>query len=273
MPAPYNRLTLLAAGVAAAVVFAVPFQPSAAAAEIAPHRAIYKLELASVRSGSSVSDVDGQMMFQWGDACDGWTIEQRYHMNFLYAGGNEARLNSVYATWESKDGRDFNFNMRTATDGSVDEELRGVASLTPAGSGTASFRLPERAEEPLPAGTLFPTAHSIALLAQAEAGSRFFTATLFDGTKLDGLVLLSAVIGEGRPAAAAGDARDPLLAGPSWPVRLAFFENGEENEEPEYEMSIRIYDNGVVDAMLIDYGDFAVRAVLEQIDALGRPDC
>ena len=34
------------------------------------------MSLASARSGSTVSDVRGQMMFEWADACDGWTIEQ-----------------------------------------------------------------------------------------------------------------------------------------------------------------------------------------------------
>ncbi|HSK40230.1 MAG TPA: DUF1849 family protein, partial [Arenibaculum sp.] len=59
----------------------------ARAIEIAPHRAIYELGLASARSGAMVADVQGRMLFEWSDACDGWTIEQRFHLNFVYPEG------------------------------------------------------------------------------------------------------------------------------------------------------------------------------------------
>ena len=42
---------------------------------------------------------------------------------------------------------------------------------------------------------------------------------------------------------------------------------------PDYEESVRLLDNGIAEDMLFDYGDYAVRGKLEQIEALPRPHC
>ncbi len=238
--------------------------------EIAPHRAIYELDLASARMGSQVSDVGGQMLFIWEDSCDGWTVEQRYRTNYVFAEGGEVEQRMTYATWESKDGRDFNFSVRNVTGDMADDEVRGIARIATDGSGTVEFRLPADREERLPNGTLFPTAHTLRLLDEAESGQRFFIATLFDGSELDALSEISAVIGDRRPAS---DADNALLQRPSWPIQLAFFSMAEPSSEPTYEMSVTLYDNGIVDGMLINYGDFVVRATLLDIEAVDPSDC
>lgn len=253
--------------IATALLAATP----AAAWEIAPHRAIYELDLASVRMGSQVSDVGGQMLFLWEDSCDGWTVEQRYRTSYLFAEGGEVQQWMTYATWESKDGHDFNFSVRNVTGGVTDEEVRGIARIAGDGGGTVEFRLPESREEALPRGTLFPTAHTLRLLEEAEAGARFFIALLFDGTEMDGLSEISAVIGDQQPVTATTE--NALLQRPSWPVQLAFFSVSEGTAEPTYEMSVTLYDNGVVDGMLINYGDFVIRATLLELEPIDRPDC
>lgn len=264
-------MTVFAARCTATVLVAGLLTATPAAGwEIAPHRAIYELDLASARMGSQVSDVGGQMLFVWEDSCDGWTVEQRYRTNYVFAEGGQVEQRMTYATWESKDGRDFNFSVRNVTGNMADEEVRGIARMTGDGNGTVEFRMPENREERLPSGTLFPTAHTLRLLDEAEAGRRFFIAMLFDGTEVDGLNEISAVIGDQQPAA---DANNDLLERPSWPVQLAFFSLAEPTSEPTYEMSVTLYDNGIVDGMLIDYGDFVVRATLLELEAVEAPDC
>ena len=97
---------MAAVGVLTSVPSALPAPAvPAPVVEIAPHRAIYKMSLASARSSSTVSDVRGQMMFEWADACDGWTIEQRFQLRFLYTEGDQVDMTTNYATWEAKDGQ------------------------------------------------------------------------------------------------------------------------------------------------------------------------
>lgn len=156
--------------------------PARAAVEIAPHRAIYKMSLASARNSSIVSDVRGQMMFEWADACDGWTIEQRFQLRFQYSEGEQVDMTTNYATWESKDGQTYRFNVRKLVNGELDEELRGTAEAHGDRPGVARYLKPEEQEIELPGGTLFPSMHTIELLKRAAAGDKLFGTTVFDGS-------------------------------------------------------------------------------------------
>ena len=245
---------------------------SGAAAEIMPHRAVYKMSLLSARNSSKVSDVCGRMMFEWADACDGWTTEQRFQLRFVYAEGDEMSMNTNYTTWEAKDGLRYRFNVRKLINGEVDEEVRGESSLSKDGGGTATFTKPEPQEMKLPDGAMFPTAHTLAILDHARAGENFFNRIVFDGADAEGATEVSTVIGNAGMAKEEG--ADPLLKGKkAWPVRMAFFPLQSDAAQPEYEMSLRLLQNGVAESMQIDYGDFTVNAILEKIEALPKSGC
>lgn len=243
------------------------------AAAVQPHRAVYKMALKSARNSSKVSDVRGKMMFEWADACDGWTTEQRFQLRFVYVEGDEMQMTTNYTTWESKNGRRYRFNVRKLVNGEPDEEIRGDATLNKDGKGgTARFATPEQQSIPLPAGSLFPTAHTLGLLDHAQRGDQLVNRVVFDGADAEGPTEISAFIG--RPAKVDDAAAGPLIKGrQSWPVRMAFFPLAGDSSQPEYEMSLRLLDNGVAQSMLIDYGDFTVGAELETIEALPKSGC
>ena len=272
--------TVLAATVTAGALLAatpVLAQPAATsmasvAAKIQPHRAIYAMSLGSARNGAKVSDVRGGMMFEWADACDGWTTEQRFQLRFVYSEGDDMAMNTNYTTWEAKNGLRYRFNVRKLVNGELDEEVRGEANLQADGAGTAQFTKPEPQEMELPAGTMFPTAHTLAILDHAERNEPFFTRTIFDGSDAEGPTEVSTVTG--KPGAPKESGKDPLLkVGKSWPVRMAFFPLQSDSAQPEYEMSLRLLENGIAESMQIDYGDFTVNAVLEKIEALPKSGC
>jgi hypothetical protein len=273
-----------------------------AAAQVVPHRAIYKMSLLSARSASKITDVRGRMLFEWADACDGWTTEQRFQLRFVYAEGDETNMTTNYATWEAKDGRSYRFNVRKTVNGEADDEVRGDAQLTAPSAaapsatapsaaapsatapsagqksgddqsgGVAHFVRPDDNEMALPLDTLFPTAHTLAVLEHASKGDTFFMRTVFDGADADGATAVSAVIGRAEPTRTAST--DPLIKDQkAWPVRMAFFPLKSDSPQPEYEMSLRLLPSGIAESMVIDYGDFTVNAVLEQIEALAKSGC
>jgi hypothetical protein len=271
---------VLAAAVSAGALFAAPpalAQPAATslaavAAKIQPHRAIYAMSLGSARNGSKVSDVRGRMMFEWADACDGWTTEQRFQLRFVYSEGEDMAMNTNYTTWEAKNGLRYRFNVRKLVNGEVDEEVRGEANLSADGAGSAQFTKPEPQEMELPAGTMFPTAHTLAILDHADRKEPFFTRTIFDGSDAEGPTEVSTVVG--KPSAPKDATKDQLLkVGKAWPVRMAFFPVQSDSAQPEYEMSLHLLENGIAESMQIDYGDFTVNAVLEKIEALPKSGC
>ncbi|MEE8560076.1 MAG: DUF1849 family protein, partial [Alphaproteobacteria bacterium] len=64
-----------------------------------------------------------------------------------------------------------------------------------------------------------------------------------------------------------------LTSRPSWRMRLAFFPVQSAAPEPDYELGVRLFDNGVAGDLVLDYGDFTLLATLERIEALAKPAC
>jgi hypothetical protein len=244
------------------------------AAEISPHRALYTMSLGTARTESGVTGAQGAMAYQWGETCDGWTVEQRYKLTINYAESQDVAIDSNFVTWESKDGLKYRFNQRETRNGTVDEEIRGEAQLDgPGKGGTISFEKPQPQTMKLPPGALFPSAHTILVLERAKAGDNFLSRQVFDGATVEGAVLVSAVLGQKIAPDPKDPQKTPLLQHVGWRVRLAFFPADASVEKPDYELGMLLLENGVSRDMVIDYGDYTIKAKLDSIEALPKPTC
>ena len=253
---------------------ALLFAGSADAAEIVAHRALYTMSLMRAGSNSGVTAAKGTMAYQWGETCDGWTVEQRYRLNMGYAESSDVAISSNFVTWESRDGLRYRFNQKETRNGTDQDEIRGAANLEAAGKGgTAEFEKPADKSFALPAGVLFPSAHTILLIDKAQAGESFISKQVFDGSTVENAALVSAVIGPRIEPDAAAAKQSPLLNRPGWRVRLAFFPADPKADKPDYELGMLLLDNGVSRDMVIDYGDYAISAKLDDIEALPKPHC
>jgi hypothetical protein len=244
------------------------------AAEIAPHRALYTMTLGATRGDSGVVGATGAMDYEWGETCNGWTIEQRYRLKMRYAESQDVDVTSTFVTWESKDGLRYRFNQRQTRNGELDQEIRGEARLDgPGKGGVAIFTKPRAQTLKLAPGVLFPSAHTILLIDKANAGATFLTRQVFDGATDENAVQVSAVIAAKVTADPVSVKLSPLLERPGWYIRLAFFPVDAKAEEPDYELGMDLLDNGVSRDMVIDYGDYSIQAKLDDIEALGKPSC
>ncbi len=233
---------------------------------LAAHRALYSLTLDG-RTGGGSSDVagaSGTMGFEVINSCDGWATHQQLDMTVVNADGQNIRMVSDYTTWESKDGLRFRFHTRQTTDDAVTAQTDGDAKLNaPGGAGTAHYTSPKDTTKALPPGTLFPMAHTEALLAAARSGKKFIALPLFDGTSEDGAEDTSVVVLDWRPPA---PTPYPVLSAlPSTRVHLAFFERTPSSTLPDYEVSMRYWENGVSDNLRMDFGDFVMDAKLTDL--------
>jgi hypothetical protein len=229
---------------------------------LAAHQAVYDLTLES-SPDNTVSAVTGEMAYEVTDACDGWAVRQRLQMNVTNREGTEVAMVSDYLTWESKDGTKLRFHMKQMTDTAVTEQVEGDASLTaPGGAGQIHYTMPTVKTMDLPPGTLFPMAHTAAIIAGAEAGKRFITLPLFDGTGSDGAQSTSiVVVNWNKDPSAAPYA--PLAELPSGRFRVAFFPRNKDAVTPDYEVGMRYWSNGVADALDMNFGDFVVNGKLK----------
>lgn len=254
-------------------------QAPAAAIDVVPHRAVYSMSLASAKNSSGVVQAHGALSFEWGDSCDGWTIEQRYKLQLSFSQNTEAEITTNYVTWEAKDGTAYRFNVRKTKNGAPDEQISGWAKLDGPGlGGTAEFTLPRKMTMKLPPGTIFPTQHTLVLLQRAIAGDRMVPRTVFDGATPEGAAQVSALIGRALPVPGAAPSStaniDALLTRPGWYMRMAYFGiDKTDSTEPDYEIGMDLQDNGVARGIRLDYSDFSIKGTLEKIEKLAKPPC
>lgn len=267
---PRMRMRPLATALLA-LVASPTMSPSGFAADRTPaaaHRALYELTLESAKGGE-ISGAHGTMAYEVTDACDGWASRQRLSLVITNRDGQDIETVSDYATWESKDGLAMRFRMKQTTDTAVTEQAEGDAKLDgPGGTGTIHYTLPEDKTMAMPRGTLFPMAHTDAILTGAEAGKKFLSLPIFDGTGDKGAQDSSVSIiswTKGGPAAY------PLLTDmPSGRVRIAFFDRitdagkPKADGSPDYEVSMKYWANGVADDLHMDFSDFVMQGKLRE---------
>jgi len=258
----------------AAVAVVVVVSSLAPAADLVPHRAVYEMRLGAAKRGSTILDVRGAMVTETGESCDGWEVVQRMRLTFSRSDAEQVESDYSFASFESKDGLNYRFTVRNIEDGSPDEQLRGTATFENGrGNGRAVFNEPERKEFALPKGTMFPTAHTAALIDEARAGGLGAFLPVFDGARVEGAFDVNALITEARDKAPL-DVKHALLADqPLWAMHMAFFPSDKAVEEPEYEMTVELLANGVARSLVLNYGDFTIEGKLVSIQALPQPKC
>jgi len=236
----------------------VPHGARAATPDLAAHTALYKLTMSHASSDDVVA-ATGTMTYEVQDACEGWAVQQRLEMKITNRDGQDIQMVSDYATWEAKNGLRLRFRMRQTTETAVTEATSGEATLQSVGGpGEIHYVEPKEATLPLQVGTIFPMAHTAKLIAGAEDGQKFMAIPLFDGTSATGGQDTSVIVTKWPDP---GPAPYPDLAKlPDGRVHVAFFDHG--STSPDYEVSMRYWENGVADDLLMDFGDFVMAGKL-----------
>lgn len=255
---PAAGLALLASGLPAA----------AQEVAIASHRAIYDMALEAAPD-TPITRASGQMLFSWQRDCEGWTTEQAFQVSLGNGEGREIPIQSDYTTFETLDGTHMTFTSRDYEGGEPTDLVSGEANLEE-GGGVAVFDEPPGEILNLPADTLFPTEHTVEVIRRAIDGERFYAAQVFDGTEVEGLVEITAVMGQPFEAETQWD----IASGQAWRVSLAFFgADADPGGAPDAEIAMDLLANGVVTTLTIDFGNFALRGDLAEIEALDVPAC
>ena len=273
-------MTILRLGAAAASLLLLPTEavaaPAGAVVDLAPHRAIYDMSLRNAVAGSNVSEVRGRLVFDFGGSqCAGYSLKSRMVTEVVDRDGKATLTDLRSSTWEHAAGEKFRFNSSQYVDQQLSERVVGTAERKAAGAVDVVIDKPNRVKLKLNGQPLFPTQHSVAILDAARQGTGVVQANIYDGSeKGDKLYETTSFIGKAvapGPRTPTGVANaeklDELV---SWPVTISYFERapGVSKDEglPAYELSFRLFANGVSRDLLIDYGNFSIKGVLSQID-------
>lgn len=238
-----------------------------------PHKALYDVRLSSKTSSAKIANISGKMFYEWQPACDAWVSKHHFDMTYEYVEVPSVRITSNFTTYESFDGKEFNFTSLRKRGDVVLEELRGsVASNGSDYPNEARFSIPEDLVFTLPEGTLFPMAHTIDVIEKIKSGTKFYNAVMFDGSDDEGPVDINNIIGKKATFTPDDDVKDfideDLIKSQAWNLRLAFFPLKNAEAAADYEMSAIFHENGVISDMTIDYDDFSVTQKLVAIEPL-----
>lgn len=245
---------------------------------LAAHHAAYDLtydtDQPASASASNVVGAHGTMSYDIDDACSGWATNQRLQITLTNRDGQDVQMISDYATFEAKDGLRMEFHMKQTTDTAVTQKLDGSAALEHAGGvGTVSYTSPSARTMKLPPGTLFPMAHTAAILDAAEAGRKFVGVPLFDGTGPDGAqdTFVTILSWEAKSDSKWQD----LVPLPSGRVQISFFDRDKpgSGQTPDYQIGMRYFENGVANDLHMDFGDFAMTGTLRSFKLAPPPHC
>lgn len=277
--APMRAATV--APIILAVVFSTPFAVTAAeagAGVLVPHRAVYDLALDNAAERSSITGINGRMVYEFsGSACDGYTSTFRF-VTRVDTDEISRLTDQQTTTYEDGEGDNFSFVTRTFVDRTLDSELKGSARLDKTQT-LVSLEKPEAKKIRLEA-TRFPTHHLKELLSQVQEGETFYETTLFDGSENADKVMTTTVIIGREAKTSTSDPEFKALASLGkdgfWPIDMAYFdlsETGADGEElPSYRISFKLYRNGVTRDLVMDYGDFSMTGTLVDLSLFEQPD-
>jgi hypothetical protein len=250
--------------------------------KIVPHKALYRMTLTEMRAGSPINEISGEMYYKWEDACDAWSTDHRFSIEYFYNDRPSIITTRHFVAWEDKSGDTMSFFTEGYTGAIEDKGIRGRAYRLKDGRGIVEYSSPEGYTQDLPKGFFFPADHSLATIDAALKGEMFFTAAMFDGTDDESVSEINVFIDQNSPALEIPkDVENSsidysLLSGRSWNTRLAFYDITEDDKAsliPSYEMTVRMHENGIVSDMIVEYDKFSVRQELMALSALSKPDC
>lgn len=249
---------------------------------IAPHRAVYDLALKKASDRAGLSSVEGRMAIEiGGSSCDGYTVNFRMVNRFKPTEGDVRLIDTQSATWESGDGLSMRYNQSEYIDNKADSETKVSARRdAKGGEGEGLIEKPREEAFKLPAEAIFPMAHQIKLMEEAERGETRDSSLVYDGS--DGSKAYKAITFIGTQEIPAS----PPTVGPhgqrlaklrSWPMSVSYYTESKSGiageDTPSYQVSFQLYENGVADGLVLDYGDFSLAGTLKNLEFLGDPGC
>lgn len=254
---------------------------AAAIDKLRPHRAVYDLSMVEASDRSGITGMNGRIVYEMkGSVCEGFAVQFRFLTN-VSTSRKGFTTDQRSTTYESGDGKDFNFVTQSYLNGQLEQEVRGSADNS-AGSVNVSLSKPEKQDVKLDEA-IFMTQHIAAILDKAQAEESILSQSVFDGSdKGNELVDTTAIIGKAKESVSdlRGEPDEVITAfaqEKSWPVSVSYFSTAESANAgerlPVYQVSFLLQESGVSRDLMMRYDDYSLRGELKNIEFLPQKKC
>ncbi|MEH6547061.1 MAG: DUF1849 family protein [Sneathiella sp.] len=261
---------LLLAGIANLLAWTAPL--TAAPLQLASHQAVYDLKLEELSANSGIEAVRGRIVLRLEQQCEGMIMNQRMVLEMVNIEGGTIISDYNLSTWEDKEGNIMRFDMSNRLNGQQIDKYSGVAQRHQ-GKASVTFSEPEQDDMELPVTVVFPAEHTRSIIEAALSDQNLLSAKVFDGNGAEGLSDTLAVIGKRKSFTDPSEVLMELKDQTYWPLQLSFFDLREQMNEPDYEVGMKMFENGVATDLRLKYQDFSLSGKMSDFSFLEPEKC
>lgn len=246
---------------------------------LTPHRAVYEVTLQSATERSGIANMKGRIVYEMsGNACEGMSVKYRFVAD-VNANGSIFKTDQQSASFESSNGQEFSFFVRSEVNEQLDRELRGVAINVKDGIAV-SLSSPEKRELKLEEA-VYSSAHLVKVIEAAKAGKSFFKQAIFDsGDDGDEVMKTTNIIGKKTvyhelKSGEDKDAVSSLIDQKAWSVNIGYFGKVTNATEQvsDYEISFLLYEGGISRELSMRYPEYTLNGSLVSLEMLEKTEC
>ncbi len=251
----------------ASIIAIIPAFAGAEEITLPGHRAVYELSLGKSENNATVVGAEGRYVFDLEDVCSGYTLNERLVVR-LAREGDTVLTDYRLSAYEAADGELYRFSTETEFNGLTGQSAEGNLSVD-GESAEVDYKTADDVK--FDEQVLAPLAHIRAILEAANAGEDRHAATVFDGD-VDKPVFFAVTRIATNDAVAENTAEDVVgqFEGiDSWRIDSVYFPPSGDTADtaiPEFRFTGTLYANGVVNDLMLDYGDFALNAALQELE-------
>ena len=113
---------------------------------------------------------------------------------------------------------------------------------------------------------IFPTEHLKQIISEGTKGNLIISRKIFDGSDFENIYYASSHFSPYFSKKYIDNRRRLLRGLVGWTVNIAYFNIDSFRTIPDYEVSFTLYENGVLDDIILDYGDFVIKGKINYLD-------
>ncbi len=241
---------------------------------IEAHKAEYILSLYESTQSSGIFGVEGKSIYLLREECNGWDTEEDLLVNFQLQDNVESNLISKWSTFETFSGKSYQFDLTEKINDQNTSNFFGFANISKNNKDNIAVYISDKEYQVnLDAKIEFPIMQLKNIITAAKQNKKVYNSNLFLGSELQvSYNVVSAIIGPLTPKTN-NDFGSNLIQDYYWPVYLAYYKPILELDKPEYTISAKLQENGVILEYIIDYGDFSIISSLKNISSVKKNTC
>ena len=235
------------------------------------HKGYYNLNLERKKTNSLLEGGDGKSTYLFKKTCEGWSLKENLMISYNLTNKKNSKSYSIFESFEDFSSKSFSFNHIDKSDLSGEINYSGFVKKNKKQLNGKLIDI-QMKEINFQGTILFPTEHIIKLIESAKKNKLFFNSDVFFGSSKNNLVKkIAAFIGKKKRSSS--KIKSNVLSKSVWPIKLAFYNYKQKKSIPETEIVFDIDEFGIIHNYEIDYGDYKMLAILENIKKIELGKC